>query len=154
MQMQNKIIIQCDSREQKNQEVIDYFDKVGQKYFVSKVAGGDYINFKSPKVAIDLKGSLVELANNLTREHERFKREMQVVKKDMQCDLVVLIREPLNSLEDVKNWSSKRTKLSGEQLYKIMKTMQERYGILWRFCTREGAGKKIIDIIEWYENNR
>ena len=150
----NGIIIQCDSREQKNQEVIDYFNMTGQRYFVSKVAGADYINFKRPKVAIDLKASLLELATNLTREHDRFKREMEVVQKDMQCDLVVLIREPLQSLEDVKNWSSNRTRLGGEQLYKIMKTMQERYGILWRFCTREGAGKKIIDIIEWYDSHK
>lgn len=150
----DEIIIQCDSREQKNQEVIDYFNKSGQRYFVSKVAGGDYINFKRPKVAIDLKASLLELATNLTREHDRFRREMAVVQKDMQCDLVVLIREPLQSLEDVKNWSSSRTKLKGEHLYKIMKTMQDRYGILWRFCTREGAGKKIIDIIKWYDDHK
>ena len=148
------MIVQIDSREQKNDEVVEYFDKIGQKYFVSKVPGGDYINFKAPKVTIDLKKDLVELANNLTREHERFKREMTVVKDDMQCDLVVLIREPLKSLEDVKNWSSKRTQLKGEQLYKIMKTMAEKYGILWRFCTRETAGQKILQILDWYDKNR
>lgn len=148
------IIIQTDSREQKNDEVIAYFDRVGQRYFVSKVPAGDYINFKTPKVTIDLKASLVELANNLTREHERFKREIMLAKQDMECDFVVLIREPLASLEDVRGWSSNRTKLKGEQLYKIMKTMSERYGVLWRFCTREGAGKKIIDIIDWYDKNK
>lgn len=148
------MVIQVDSREQKNDEVIEYFDKIGQKYFVSKVPGGDYLNFKSPKVAIDLKKDLLEVANNLTREHARFKREMAVVKDDMQCDLVVLIREPLKCLEDVKTWNSKRTQLKGEQLYKIMKTMAEKYGILWRFCTRETAGAKIIQILEWYDKNR
>lgn len=149
-----EIIVQIDSREQKNDEVVEYFDKIGQKYFVSKVAGADYINFKAPKVAIDLKKDLIELANNLTREHERFKREMEVVQKDMQCDLVVLIREPYQSLEDVKNWSSKRTQLKGEQLYKIMKTMADKYGILWRFCSRETAGAKILQILNWYDKNR
>lgn len=148
------IIIQCDSREQKNEEVIEYFDKVGQKYFISKVPGGDYINFKSPKVTIDLKGSFVELANNLTREHDRFKREIKLVKEDMQCDFVVLIREPIKSMEEVKSWSSKRTQLTGDKLYKIMKTMEQRYGVLWRFCSREDAGKKIIDIIEWYDKHK
>ena len=79
---------------------------------------------------------------------------MEVVQKDMQCDLVVLIREPYKSLEDVKNWSSKRTQLKGEQLYKIMKTMADKYGILWRFCSRENAGAKIIQILNWYDKNR
>lgn len=147
------IIIQVDSRENKNCEVIEYFEKVGQKYFVSKVAGADYINFKSPKVAIDLKGGLLELCNNLTWEHERFKREMNLVKNSMECDMVILIREPLNSLEKVKKWSSKRTKVSGEQLYKIMKTMQEKYNLMYMFCTRKEAGAKIIEIIKWYEEN-
>lgn len=149
----NNLIIQVDSREQKNDEVIEYFDKVGQKYFVSKVPAGDYINFKTPKVTIDLKASLVELANNLTRKHEQFRNEIQLAKQDMECDFVVLIREPMASLEAVKQWSSNRTKLKGEQLYKIMNTMSEKYGIIWRFCTRENAGAKIIQIIEWYENN-
>lgn len=148
------IIIQCDSREQKNEEVIEYFDKVGQKYFISKVPGGDYINFTSPKVTIDLKGSFVELSNNLTREHERFKREIKLVREDMKCDFVVLIREPIKSMEEVKSWSSKRTQLTGDKLYKIMKTMEQRYGVLWRFCSREDAGKKIIDIIEWYDKHK
>lgn len=149
-----EIIIQVDSREQKNDEVIKHFDKVGQKYFVSKVAGADYINFKSPKVAIDLKANLVELANNLTRKHEQFKNEIAIVQNDMKCDFVVLIREPFKTFEDVKKWSSNRTKLKGEQIYKIMQTMSERYGVIWRFCTRQSAGAKIIEIIDWYDKNR
>lgn len=149
-----KVIIQVDSREKENSEVIEYFNKIRQKYFVSKVAGGDYINFKSPKVAIDLKKDLLELTNNLTREHDRFKREILLVRNNMECDFVVLIREPLNSLEDVKSWNNPKTKVKGEQLYKIMKTMQERYGVLWRFCSREKSGEKIMQIINWYNTYR
>lgn len=150
----SKVIIQCDTREKENQEVIDYFEKIGQPYFVSKVPAGDYINFKSPKVAVDLKASLLELEGNLTRQHQRFVREIETTRQDMGCNLVVLIREPLTSLEDVKHWSHPRTKMKGEQLYKIMKTMEQKYGILWRFCTRENAGAKIIQIIEWYDKYR
>ena len=148
------IIIEVDSREKENQEVIDYFERVGQPYFVSKVPAGDYINFKSPKVTIDLKASMVELANNLTRKHEQFRNEIELAQKDMGCDFVVLIREPLESLEAVKQWSSNRTKVTGEQLYKIMSTIYKKYNVLWRFCTRENAGKKIIEIIEWYDKNK
>ena len=150
----NNLIIQVDSREQKNDEVIEYFDRVGQRYFVSKVPAGDYINFRTPKVTIDLKASLVELANNLTRKHEQFRNEIILARRDMECDLVVLIREPLESFEAVKQWQSNRTKLKGEQLYKIMKTISEKYGVIWRFCTRENAGEKIIQIIEWYDKNK
>ena len=149
-----KFIIQSDSREQKNSEVLEYFDLIQQPYFVSKVYAGDYINFSRPKVAIDLKASLLELANNLGKDHARFLREVLRAKNEMRCDLVVLIREPLQSLEEVKEWSNPRSQVKGETLYKIMRTMTERYGVLWRFCTREQAGQKILSILEWYDKNR
>lgn len=149
-----KLVIQTDSREQKNSEVIEYFDFIGQPYFVSKVYAGDYINFSRPKVAIDLKASLLEVAQNLGKDHARFLREVLRVKNEMKCDLVVLIREPLQSLEEVKSWQHERSQVKGETLYKIMRTMTERYGVLWRFCTRETAGQKILSILEWYDKNR
>lgn len=149
-----KLIIQSDSREQKNSEVLEYFDLIQQPYFVSKVYAGDYINFSRPKVAIDLKKDLLELANNLGKDHARFFREVLRVKNEMRCDLVVLVREPLQSLEEVKAWSNPRSQVKGETLYKIMRTMTERYGVLWRFCSRENAGQKILSILEWYDKNR
>ena len=141
------MIIQVDSREKQNKEVIEYFDRVGQKYFVSKLAGADYIDFKNPSVAIDLKANLLELANNLTRKHAQFKNELVRVQEDMECEFVVLIREDIQ-FEDVKNWKNKNTQLSGEQLYKIMKTMEERYNIHWIFCNRQNAGEKILKILK------
>ena len=86
------------------------------------------INKKTPfyftsKNTIDLKASLVELANNLTRKHQQFRNEIDLAQKEMGCDFVVLVREPLANLEAVRRWSSNRTKVTGEQLYKIMKTM-------------------------------
>ena len=149
-----KFIIQSDSREQKNGEVLEYFDLIQQPYFVSKVYAGDYINFSRPKVAVDLKASLLECAQNLGKDHARFLREVLRVKNEMRCDLVVLVREPLQSLEEVKGWSNPRSQVKGETLYKIMRTMTERYGVLWRFCSRETAGQKILSILEWYDKNR
>ena len=149
-----KFIIQSDSREQKNGEVLDYFDLIQQPYIVSKVYAGDYINFSRPKVAIDLKKDLCEVAGNLGKDHARFLREVLRVKNEMRCDLVVLVREPLQSLEEVKEWSNPRSQVKGETLYKIMRTMTERYGVLWRFCDRQNAGQKILSILEWYDKNR
>ena len=147
-------ILQVDTREKGNSEVIEYFNFVRQPYFVSKVYAGDYINFRNPKVTIDLKKDLLELAQNLGNEHSRFLREVLRAKNEMRCDLVVLVREPLQSLEEVKSWSNPHSQLKGETLYKIMRTMTERYGVLWRFCTREQAGQKILSILEWYDKNR
>ena len=103
---------------------------------------------------IDLKKDLLEVANNLGKDHARFLREVLRAKNEMRCDLVVLIREPLQSLEEVKEWSNTRSQVKGETLYKIMRTMTERYGVLWRFCDRQNAGQKILSILEWYDKNR
>ena len=148
-------VIQIDTREKENGEVINYFDKIYQKYFVSKLYSGDYLDINSGNVVIDLKADLVELANNLTKQHDRFKREIKRAKSEMDCRFVVLIREDLKSLEDVKEWQSPKrkngkplTQVKGETLYAIMKTMQIRYGVEWHFCNRDDAGKKILEILQ------
>lgn len=141
------MIVQVDSREKKNNEVIEYFDKIGQKYFVSKVVAGDYIDIQNPKIVIDLKAGLLELANNLTRKHEQFREEIRKAHEYLECEFAVLIREDI-SFEDVKNWKNRNTKMKGEQLYKIMKTMEDRYNVHWFFCNRANAGEKIIEILK------
>lgn len=139
------MIIQVDSREKKNNEVLEYFDSIGQKYFISKIASGDYIDIKNPVVTIDLKANLLELANNLTRKHAQFREEIRKAHEDMECEFAVLIREDI-TFDDVVKWRNKRTQLKGEQLYKIMKTMEERYNVHWFFCNRYNAGEKILEI--------
>ena len=148
------MIIQVDTREKKNDEVIKYFEEVGQPYFVSKIYAGDYIDIKNCSVVIDLKADLVELANNLTHEHERFKAEIMRAQKEMKCKFVVLIRENLKDLEDVKFWKSPKrkngralTKIKGCVLYAIMKTMSAKYGVIWKFCERKTAGRELIKIL-------
>lgn len=150
----SEMIVQVDTREKENSEILDYFNFVGQKWFSSKVASGDYLNFKKPKVVIDTKKNLLELANNLTKSHNRFLKEVLLAKNALKCDFVVLIREPLKNIEEVKQWSNKHCRLKGETMYKIMKTMSERYNVYWRFCKRENSGAKVLEILKWFDENR
>lgn len=58
----------------------------------------------------------------------------------------------IKSLEDVQNWKNPRLKdhplaMSGERLYKVMLTMQNKYGIEWQFCDKRCTGKRIIEIL-------
>jgi len=140
------MIIQVDTREQKNKEVIEAFEMASIKHFSSKLFTGDYIDFERPKVVIDLKKDLLELAGNLTKQHDRFRREVERARM-LGLEFIVLIREPLESIEKVKNWANKRSSVSGETLYKIMQTMGERYGIIWKFCNRSDAGFRIIEML-------
>lgn len=152
----------CDSREWRNKEILDYFDSIGQKYVISKLYAGDYCNLNHPTVLVDVKKDILEVINNLTKDHQRFKDEIRRANEEMNCKLVVLIREPLGSLEDVKTYKvpvfgkwykdkekrgKPRSSMSMETLYKIMHTMQEKYNLEWQFCTRENAGQRIIEIL-------
>lgn len=157
------MIIQCDSREQQNKEVIDYFERINQKYVISKLYAGDYCNLNKPTILIDLKKDIEELIGNLTKEHERFRNEIKRANEEMGCKLIVLIRQPFNSLEDIKSYQVRKyskyhknvdlrgkpmSNMNMETLYKIMNTMQNKYNLEWQFCSREESGKKIIEILE------
>ena len=55
-------MIQIDSRE--HQKVIDgikkAFDEAGEKWFVSKLYVGDYMNYDNPRLVVDRKQNLAE----------------------------------------------------------------------------------------------
>jgi hypothetical protein len=58
----------------------------------------------------------------------------------------------IRKAEDVIGWRNPRLKespyaVSGERLYKIMKAMENYYGIEWRFCNKQSTGKKILEIL-------
>lgn len=72
------MIIEMDTRNQKDNYVTDYLDKQGIKWIRNKLYAGDVKLVNSTKVIIDLKKDLLEMSGNLTslKEHERVKREI------------------------------------------------------------------------------
>lgn len=81
--------ILVDTREQKNDEIIAYFDKKGIPYKKKALGCGDY-SFYIPKnddlgvirdlyfdkeVMVERKGSLNELSGNFTKERDRLEKE-------------------------------------------------------------------------------
>lgn len=146
----NNLII-CDTREKGNKKILEYFDKVGQDYIISKLDAGDYMLYKNYHTIIDKKDGLLELAGNLchTKEHERIKREIAKA-RELGCkDFIFLIQDSkIKSLEDVKKWTSKHTKVRGETLLKIMTTMKQKYGIRFIICEKKKMGEMIINLLK------
>ena len=83
-------MILVDTREQKNQHLLDWFDKKNIKYESKALSNGDY-SFYIPKqpelnidraiyfdqdIMIERKNSLDELSGNLTQSRARFQEEM------------------------------------------------------------------------------
>lgn len=145
----SKLII-VDTREKGHKKILEHFDEVGQEYIISKLDAGDYMIHKQPEVIIDKKDGLLELAGNLCRttEHERIKREIQRA-RDMGCkDFIFLIQDSkIKSAEDIKNWSSRHTKVKGETLLKIMQTMCKKYGVRFIIVPKKEMGATIIRLL-------
>ena len=146
----NNIII-CDTREKGNKKILEYFDKVGQDYIISKLDAGDYALYKHFNTIIDKKDGLGELCINLcqTRNHRRINAELQRA-KELGCNnFIFLIQDnKIKNVEDIKNWSSSHTKVKGETLLKIMTTMKNKYDIRFIICPRREMGKRIIELLK------
>lgn len=149
------LLIQLDSREKARaiQKIVAEFERQGIKYFVSKLPVGDYMSYDNPRRVIDRKQSLAEVAVNVGQDHARFKRELERA-QEYGIHLIFLVEHggTVKSLEDVRNWNNPRLNehplaLSGERLYKIMLTMQNKYGIEWLFCDKRCTGKRIIELL-------
>ena len=146
--MNNLIIV--DTREKGHKKILEYFDKIGQDYIISKLDAGDYMFYKNYSTIIDKKDGLLELAGNLCRttEHERIKREI-LKAKELGCkNFIFLIQDSkIKTIEDIKNWTSPHTQVKGETLLKIMSTMAKRYNVKFIICKKADMGKKIIELL-------
>ena len=162
--------IQIDSREKARaiRKIINTFDEAGVKHFSSKLLVGDYMSLDNPRLIIDRKQNLQELCGNVCQQHERFKKEL-LKAMDAGIQLVILVEHgsDINSLEDVYFWKNprkheirwkwengKRVKyvvsaraVDGNQLYKSLCTIQDRYNVKFAFCEKKDTGKEIIRIL-------
>lgn len=143
-----------DSRQKLDKHALkhDAWALMGDKVLRCKLAFGDYA--LPPKVAVDTKEDMSEIAQNIGNEHVRFREECKLA-KEYGCHLYFLIenREGVSSLEDVRRWYNPRLDVSpgaidGPRLEKAMRTMQERYGCTFLFCQPEEAAQRVKDLLE------
>ena len=152
------MIIQIDTREQKYDHVVNYLDSQGIKHIRSKCVVGDYVNLENPMVVIDRKKDLQEVAGNVCQQHDRFVRELELA-RELGYRMIVLVEEPnIKELPSVCSWYNWRRKsnpkaINGKTLYKIMKTMSDKYGVEWHFTTKAKCGEKIIELLEGKNEN-
>jgi hypothetical protein len=164
--------IQVDSREHQHaiQDILTEFNKQGVKHYTSKLFVGDYMSLDNPRLVIDRKQNLHELCGNVCQQHERFRAEMQRAKEN-GIKIIFLCEHGRNikALDDVLWWTNPRetyrekvkgvwvTKhrkvMQGDTLYKILNTMQNRYGVEFLFCEKKDTGKRIIELLRGGSND-
>lgn len=160
------MVIQIDSREKARaiQKIIAEFDRAGVQHPVSKLMVGDYMNYDNPRLIIDRKQNLTELCSNVCQDHDRFRRELMLA-QEHGIQLVILCEhgKDIETLEDVIFWENPRRKkrksingvwqtvetkaMKGEVLYRILTTLERKYGVQFQFCNKEETGKKILEIL-------
>lgn len=169
--------IQIDSREKARaiRKIIKTFDEQGIKHFSSKLLVGDYMSLDNPRLIIDRKQNLQELCGNVCQQHERFKREL-LKAMDAGIQLVILVEHgaDIKSLEDVYFWKNprkhevrwrivngKREKyvvsakaIDGNQLYKSLCTIRDRYHVRFEFCEKKDTGVRIAEILSEENDKR
>lgn len=134
----------------------DYWSGEGVNVFRSKLAVGDYC--LPPRVSVDSKASIQELAMDIDQEHERFRREL-IAARDMGTRLVILVENAhgVCCLADLAKWTEPdnefrrrkfaQRRIDGRRIAKACITMQDRYGCAFVFCSPEEAGEKVLRIL-------
>lgn len=155
----NRFVILTDSRQQKENHIIKEFDKQQILHIRTGLPSADYMALRYNEengfyldysVLIDTKKDIEEIAANLcnAQSHDRVKREIFKGQELGAKEFVFLINGgKVKTIQDLENWSSKRTKVKGSTLIKIFKTMKERYGVRFIICKRSEMGKRIIELL-------
>ena len=165
------MVIQIDSREHKWEmaRVQRQLESLGVKTIVSKLYVGDYQSLDNGRLVIDRKKDLQELCGNVCQQHERFRAEL-LRAQEAGIQIIILCEHgsDITSLQDVYFWQNPRKHevkwktingrksktvesskaVDGEQLYKSLITMRDKYGVRFEFCTKDITGQRIKELLE------
>lgn len=133
--------------------ILDYFDREGIKHYSSKLIVGDYMNIDNPKLTVDRKFSLSELANNLTNDSGRFMREVRLA-KELGIHMIVLCEQGawVKGIKDVAQWHNPMQgkipyAISGKELMERIYRVHIAYNVDFLFCDKRSTGKRIVELL-------
>jgi len=155
------IIVDTREKPKAIEGILSYFEKAGIDYERSKLLFGDYCDYHRPGLVIDRKQNIAELAKNCTTEHERFRRELERVKRT-GSHLVILVEQNrykdrdewihVREIVDLIRWSSPHTMVRGEKVYRVLASWTAKYPISVVFCDKRQTGRYIHKILYQEEN--
>lgn len=152
------IVILVDTREQKNQHILDYLDQNNIKHKKEKLYSGDY-SFYLPNypqlnmdrsVLIEKKNSLDEISGNFTSKREQFTNEFSRTHGE---HLHLVIENA--SFKKINN-GSWRSKMSPQSMWASLLTFSIRFNLKVWFTGIDESPKLVYNIIRYevYEKLR
>lgn len=160
--IKDNLTILVDTREQKNQHILDFFDKKNIKYRVHKLDYGDYscmipggtiegqaqdIYFDRD-IVIERKACIDELASNFKDDGVRVKTELAHINKyNIRSYLFI---EDAEYDKNIRT-GNYRSEYRPQSLYaRIKKSIEIRYNTLIRPIAKEFIGSEIYNTFEAY----
>lgn len=153
------LLIDTREKPQAIEKITDYLQQNNIRYDRTKLYFGDYMNFNNPRLVIDRKHSLAELASNCASKNDRarFRRELERV-KECGAHLVLLVEQKkysdrgeritINDLEDIVLWTSPHCKITGEQVFRTLSGWLHSFPLSIEFCEKRDTGRRICEILE------
>ncbi len=154
----NNLTVLVDTRENANSHILDFFNKKKVKYKSKKLDFGDY-SFMLPampdmgilkplffdnELVVERKGSLTELSGNLTKDRERFEKEL-IRKKDSKFYLMI----EDGSWEDIQS-GNYNTQYNPVSFLATLNAYIARYQIDINFVSKYYAGIYIYALFKYH----
>ena len=156
------MILLEDSRQQVGQHknVEAYCKRMGITIVRQKLDVGDYM-LPDGKVSVDTKQDILELSHNvMSSDHRRFKNEC--LRAAESGIVLVVLTEEVPPFGRLDMWEIPRFRSSGRYhrygdpmtlinpsaLRKACITMQEKYGVKFRFCSKHQTPARIIKYLK------
>ena len=146
------IIEDTRQKKDKHQAKHDAWDADGTTVLRCGLAYGDY--WPAPRIAIDTKADLSEIAMNLCGAfNERKRVQREIVKAETAgTKLIFLVEDSdIRSIDDLRGrtvWMHSGRSISGDQLANAMTMHENRYGCEFRFCEPAEAGRVIKELLD------
>lgn len=143
----------CRNKPGKHKNIEAYCKQNGIEIIRQSLNVGDYQISNKGDIVVDTKSDVKELAMDVFQDHERFRGECE---RAQRCGikLIVLVEETLPEGR-LDKWVSPlgrdgkpKYKFDPAVLRKAMYTMQEKYGVCFRFCDGRSTGKQLIEYLK------
>lgn len=164
----NNMVIIIDTREQKNDHIVEYFKKHKIKYKKQKLDYGDYsccieMNenligildrnvYFDKSIVIERKANIDELANNMkSNDRNRIKSEFAHLKM-YNIKNYIFIEDYLYD-KHIRN-GNYRSQYSSKALYASLKALEIQYDTMIRPIDKNYTGSEIFNILRQYIKNQ
>lgn len=154
--MSKYLLIDTREKTKAIETITKQFKEAGIRYERTKLLFGDYMDWNRPHIVVDRKQTIGELAMNCTRDHDRFRAELERA-RSVGATLVILVEQNrykdrerwihVEAIEDLMLWSSPHTTIRGEKVYRVLRVWMAKYPIRVEFCDKRQTGKRILEII-------